>query len=126
MKNLTVITAALLALTFAHCKTKQKVSESSPASVAVVIPGDQELAIAQTRWPNTLPEELKAGHTIYTSKCNRCHRNFDVSEFSEKKWVHEIDDMSPKAKLTPEEKLKLTKYLLAYRESKEKDKLKTN
>jgi hypothetical protein len=35
--------------------------------------------------------------------------------------MHEIDDMSPKAKLTPEEKLKLTKYLLAYREAKEKN-----
>ncbi|MES2681665.1 MAG: hypothetical protein V4635_17350 [Bacteroidota bacterium] len=122
MKNLTLVTATLLALTFAHCKTKQKVTEPTPAPVAVVIPGEQQLAIAQTRWPNTLPEELKDGHTIYTSKCNRCHRNFDVSEFNEKKWIHEIDDMSPKAKLTPEEKLKLTKYLLAYREAKEKTK----
>jgi hypothetical protein len=36
---------------------------------------------------------------------------------SEKSWLHEIDDMSPKAELTAEEKLKLTKYILSFREA---------
>lgn len=116
-------TIALLALSLAYCKSKQKAVEAAP--VATTTPdgktaGELQMEIATTRWPGTITDELKEGQTIYTTKCNRCHKVFDISEFSEKKWLHEIDDMSPKAKLSAEEKLKLTKYILSYRETKEK------
>ncbi len=35
-----------------------------------------------------------------------------------KKWIRIIDEMSEKSKLSVEEKLKLTKYILSYRQEK--------
>lgn len=125
MKHLKIATISILALSLAYCKSKQKTVETPPATPVTAAgpsksPGEIQKEIVEARWPGTLEEELKEGQTIYTTKCTRCHKAYDITEFGEKKWLHEIDDMSPKAKLTAEEKLKLTKYVLSYRETKEK------
>lgn len=112
---------ALTLVLFTYCKSKQKAVEQPAAPVASgKSAGELQMEIAQARWPGTVAEELKQGQVIYTTKCNQCHAAFEIERFGEKKWLHEIDDMSPKAKLNPEEKLKLTKYILSYRETKEK------
>ena|SRR6218665_237683 len=121
-----VLPAALLAMMYCKPAKKSTATEAAPAPVAAaptatVNPeGQMQMEIANTRWPGTVAEELKEGHTIYTTKCTSCHKAFEISRFGEKQWLHEIDDMSPKARLTAEEKLKLTKYILSYRETKEK------
>ena len=126
MKFPLVILSALLIIGFAHCKAKQKTVQTGPPappplpSASGKNESEMQIQIAQLRWPNTVVEELNEGNTIYRTKCTKCHENFAVDTFSEKKWLHEIDDMSPKARLSPEEKLKLTKYLLSYRDTKEK------
>lgn len=93
-------------------KTEEKISFKETAAT------NKLMEIANGRWAGTSLEELGEGKNIYTGKCTKCHSNYPIEEFSEKKWLHEIDDMSPKAKLTSEEKLKLTKYILSYREMK--------
>lgn len=122
MRYLSLAGSALLVMTFSFCKSKQKASEAppAPAVASTKSAGELQLEIAQARWPGTIADELKEGQTIYTTKCTACHQAFNIAEFGEKKWLHEIDDMSPKAKLNPEQKLKLTKYILSYRETKEK------
>jgi mono/diheme cytochrome c family protein len=128
MKKLTRIIGFILMLGFVQCKTKQKAVESPSGSEATAIAGktagEIQMEIAAARWPGTVAEELKAGQITFTTKCTSCHQPYKIEGFSEKKWLHEIDDMSPRAKLSAEEKLKLTKYVLTYRETKEK--LKTN
>jgi cytochrome c5 len=116
MKNLNIFFATATLLAFAYCKSTKTASSSSnpPAAFA---PAEKQMQVAQNRWPNTTAEELKQGHTIFTTKCTECHKNYEITGFSEKKWLHEIDDMSPKAKLSPEEKLQLTKHILSYREA---------
>lgn len=74
------------------------------------------MSIANKRWPNTQAIELADGETIFKTKCTKCHIAYEIGGFSEKKWLHEIDDMSPKARLTPDEKLRLTKHILSYRD----------
>ncbi|MBX3164421.1 MAG: hypothetical protein KF900_08070 [Bacteroidetes bacterium] len=101
--------------------TVKPVIEEAPKGVAIKEAASNKiLEIANNRWANTTLEELAEGKAIFTdkAKCTRCHKAYPIEEFSEKKWLHEIDDMSPKAKLTADEKLKLTKYVLSYREYK--------
>lgn len=107
-----------ITIAFFACKGKQKAEYKTEA----FMPGDKELAVAQKTWPNTKLDELKEGNSIYRNQCSECHKNFEITKFSEKKWKHEIDDMSPKAKLTADQKDKLTKFILSYREANAADK----
>lgn len=100
-----------LALGLVYCKTKKESVKPAPAGAKTPID------IAVVKWPNTAQSELDEGKLIYETKCNTCHGLKKIVTRSEKNWIHEIDDMSPKAKLTAEEKLKLTKYILSYREA---------
>lgn len=131
MKATYFIGTALCALLLIHCKTNKQTTTTAatpaptpPPTVVVATPGSDnaiptQLQVAGKRWPGTEEAELEAGKLTYTTKCTRCHKAYRIEEFGEKKWLHEIDDMSPKARLTPEEKTKLTKYILSYRELKE-------
>lgn len=110
---ITLITAFFMS--FMSCKSNKG---NRSAVVEAYSPSTQQMDFANKRWLGTTEDELKQGQTIYTSKCTDCHKNFPVEKFSEKKWLHEIDDMSPKAKLTADEKTKLTKYLLSMRDTK--------
>lgn len=95
-----------------------EVPEEERVSVRELAVATKLMEIANSRWAGTTTEELSTGKSIYTGKCTRCHKNYPIEEFSEKKWLYEIDRMSPKAKLSEDEKLKLTKYILSYREMK--------
>jgi hypothetical protein len=112
MTKIYSITALSALLFFTYCKSTKTVAETK----AVVV-DEKQMAVVQTRWPNTLMDDVKQGQTIFTTKCNQCHANQVITDLSEKKWLHEIDDMSPKANLSAEEKLKLTKFILSYREA---------
>jgi len=103
-----IFTAAAGMLIVYSCKTSQKL---------VTEPGDKELAVAQQKWPGTTLAQLKEGEGIYKNECTQCHKNFAITKFTEKKWLHEIDDMSPKAKLNADQKEKLTRYILSFREA---------
>jgi cytochrome c5 len=116
---------SIITLCFTNCKSKKNAGTETPSSSSAATATTKNLAelqmeIVQARWPNTIAEELRTGQSIYEIKCTACHNAPVIEEFSEKKWLHEIDDMSPKAMLTADEKLKLTKYVLSYRESKER------
>jgi hypothetical protein len=114
MTHIKYIAAGFALLTLAYCKSTKTAIVTSPDAF---VPSDKQVEVAQKRWPNTATDELTQGRNIYVTKCTECHKTFEITKFSEKKWLHEIDDMSPKAKLTPDEKLKLTKHILSYREA---------
>jgi cytochrome c5 len=111
-------------LLLAYCKSTKSGSGSPSVSTpapevksAGYVPSDKQMDVAQRRWPNTVASEVSEGHLIYETRCSKCHMAFDIMEFSEIKWIHEIDKMAPKANLSPEEKLKLSKHILSYREA---------
>jgi cytochrome c5 len=106
MKYLFILVCAAVLI---QCKSKKAIANAELSG--------KELAVAQKTWPSTTLEELKEGEAVYKNQCTQCHKNFTITKFSEKKWKHEIDDMSPKAKLTDVQKEKLSKYILSYREA---------
>ncbi len=119
MKYITISLSALLILI--ACKTTkntQAAPSAAPVEEKLAVVTSTQLELAQKRWPNTQQIELTEGETIFKTKCKECHINYPITDFSEKKWLHEIDDMSPKAKLTSAEKLKLTKHILSFLDSK--------
>jgi len=110
MKYTLILLSAVLLM---NCKTKKEAGKEANT----FMPTEKELTVAQKSWPNTTLEELKEGNTIYRNDCSTCHKNFEVTRFGEAKWKKMIDIMAPKAKLTTEQKEKLTKFLLSYREA---------
>lgn len=81
---------------------------------------DPQLLIAQKRWAGTSSEELEEGKTIYYTKCASCHSPKKITKYSEDQWKETINVMAPRAKLSVEEKINLTKYILSYRETYQK------
>src|SRR5690349_11684120 len=109
MKTIYTILCGTALLSLAYCKSTKTTAKAAPAAFEV---SDKQLSIAQGRWPGATAEDIRRGHNIYTTRCVQCHGNFEITRFSEKKWLHEIDDMAPKANLLPEEKLDLTKHII--------------
>ena len=106
-KNKLLYTAFIFAnLLFIYC--------AGPKTIAAV-PNDNQLSIATKRWPDATLETLKAGHTIYITKCNTCHGLKSIPTRSEENWLKEISEMAPKAKLTASETETLSRYILSAR-----------
>lgn len=99
-----------LTILLVNCKSSKK----STTTIDKQVPTEKELNGYKKINSNITLAELQAGHKIYYTKCNTCHQNFTITDFNEKKWRHEIEDMSPKAELTEDEKSKLTLYILSY------------
>ena len=117
MKKIKYPIIALGLLFLAYCKTTKK-SEAPPSPLKeAYVPSVKQLEVVEKRWPSTSPDDIKMGQSIFVTKCTECHQAYEITGFSEKKWLHEIEDMSPKAKLTAVEKLQLTKHILSYREA---------
>ena len=62
-----------------------------------------------------LPEELSQASAVYTSKCAKCHKFYNPADYRRVEWDSWMRKMSRKAKLTPEQKSLLTKYLETFR-----------
>ncbi|MBI2722019.1 MAG: hypothetical protein HYX39_07580 [Bacteroidetes bacterium] len=111
MKNTFYLLSFTVVLAIAACKSSSKIINTYELTPT-------QTEIAKKRWPQSDAAKLSHGKSIYTNQCTQCHKTFVIESFSEKKWNHEIDDMSPKANLTPEEKQDLTYFILSYREMK--------
>lgn len=115
MKHLIVL--LFLAISLMYCTSKKKSSTTTTTASTSTASNDVILSVAQKRWNGTTQADLDEGKKIFTTKCTKCHEEMKIAPRSEKSWLHEIDDMSPKADLTADEKLKLTKYILSVREA---------
>ncbi|MBL7933487.1 MAG: hypothetical protein JNL60_16395 [Bacteroidia bacterium] len=130
MRSIKYFGAAFVLLALAYCKSTKTNTSSASNNTAEetkmpavsFTPSEKQLQIAQTRWPNTTADELSQGYSIYTTNCNKCHVLYNITEFGEKKWIHEISDMAPKAELNKEQTAKLTKHILSFREANAKPK----
>jgi mono/diheme cytochrome c family protein len=110
LSKITIV--ALAAIMMTACGSSKKSSAPSAAAPSI-IPGEAQLTAIKAKYPDATAEQLKQGHSIYIGACTNCHGQKNIFKRSEASWLHEIDDMSPKAKLTAVEKDALTKYILA-------------
>lgn len=77
-------------------------------------PGSEELAAIQVKYKDVTYEKLKLGYTLYAkSACISCHGAVPVYNYREDKWAFIIEDMAYRAKLGPEQKDAVLKYVLA-------------
>lgn len=114
MKKTFLFLSAALLIGVAACKTTSYAKTIDKYEVS-----SQQNEIAKKRWAESDAVKLSHGKSIFTKQCTECHQAFVIEKFSEKKWNHEIDDMSPKAKLSPQEKQDLTYFVLSYLEMKQ-------
>ena len=56
---------------------------------------------------------IAAGHTIYTTKCTKCHGDKGVGNYTATRWEGILKAMAPKAKLTETETAQVAAYVKA-------------
>jgi hypothetical protein len=61
-------------------------------------------------------EEIKVAKKLYLTKCAKCHKFYDPAGYSDAEWRKWMDKMSRKAKLKPDQKEILSKYLETFRD----------
>lgn len=135
---------ALTILLVAACHTSKKTTTSTAvattsteavpaatvASVPTVIakpangiyePGTEELKAIQAQHSDVTLDKLKQGYVLYAqSACISCHPAQNIYNYDEFKWNMIINDMAYRAKLAPEQKDAVLKYVLAIKASQTK------
>ena len=112
MKKIIVLVGVIIYLV--NCTSSKRSTTNLSDSY---LPTQKELTVAQKINSSITLADLKNGHAIYFNQCIECHKAYDIPKFSERKWKHEIDDMSPKANLTDAQIILLSNYVLSFREA---------
>jgi hypothetical protein len=76
-------------------------------------PTGGDVARVQAVWPDATLEELTLGRTTYVRRCAGCHQLFLPETRSAERWARSLDEMGEKAKLTPEERRVIERFLVA-------------
>src|SRR5262249_24754582 len=56
-------------------------------------------------------QDAKAARKLYSSKCARCHKLYDPTNYSDSDWRTWMDKMNRKAKLKPDQVELLSRYV---------------
>lgn len=119
-KSTTSATPATSANTTTVVATPTTVAEISSIPKAIRTndgiyePGSEELAAIQLKYKEVTIEKLREGYTLYAkSACISCHGAVPIYNYREDKWAFIIHDMAYRAKLTPDQKDAVHKYVLA-------------
>jgi len=65
--------------------------------------------------------DTTAARRLYRTKCLRCHKEYNPANYSDAAWRDWMDRMSRKAKLKPDQKELLTRYLDDVRKQKQNE-----
>ena len=63
-------------------------------------------------------KDLQAARKLYNAKCAKCHKFYDPANYSAEEWNVWMAKMSKKAKLKPNQKELLTRFLNTFRSTK--------
>lgn len=55
---------------------------------------------------------LKKGRELYVNNCASCHQLYAPNKYDSKTWIHNLDEMQSKAKITDEQKKMIFDYLV--------------
>lgn len=67
------------------------------------------------RWPDSSEASLKRGRRLFVDRCSGCHSLVLPREHSGEEWPDYLDAMSERARLTPQERELVLRYLLGQR-----------
>jgi len=88
------------------------VVKSVKTADGVYEPGEEELAAIQPQYKDATLAQLKEGYTLYAkSACISCHGTVNIYSYPKEKWFFIIPDMAYRAKLTPEQKESVFRYV---------------
>ena len=57
------------------------------------------------------PQETRTAQKIYTTKCAKCHKFYDLAEYSQADWNEWLQKMGRKSKLNSQQYALLSRYL---------------
>ncbi len=102
MKKITIIASTLILVA---CGSAKMISISQA-----------DVDRAATKYPGITSEHLVEGQKLYAANCAKCHTLFAPGKFSEKRWNHEIIQMSGKdyANIDAKTQESITKYILTF------------
>ena len=70
---------------------------------------------AVSRWPDSSEASLKRGRRLFVDRCSGCHSLVLPRQHSEEEWVEWLDAMQERARLTPQERELVMRYLAGQR-----------
>ena len=76
-------------------------------------PTAQDAEWASRRWRTTTLEDLQKGRAVYVQKCAGCHNLHTPEQYSPTEWEGYVAYMAEDAKLTAEEQVLITRFLVA-------------
>lgn len=117
IKHFIISTVFLSFFSFCKLNSEHKSTAQTTAQTPLYPIDEGTKGVAAKRWPETPVSDLVKGLSIYNANCSKCHELPKIEQFSERKWLHEIDEMAPKAELSTSQKDLLSKYVLSFRES---------
>lgn len=100
--------------------TSLALAGSIGCAAALRQPGVQDAQAAATRWPGTTLTDLERGRSLYVRRCSSCHTLHLPSERAAGEWPGLVEKMSRKARLTPEQQLDITRFVVALAPSGER------
>ena len=102
MRKLTIIASTLLLFACGGAK--------------IISISQADVERAATKYPGITSEQLAEGQKLYAANCAKCHTLHAPGKFGEKRWNHEIDEMSGKeyANIDAKTKESITKYILTF------------
>lgn len=77
------------------------------------------LDAAKKRWPDASVESLERGRATFSKRCRECHRLPQPASHTSQEWTKILGKMSKLAKLDPEQKDDVLRYLVAAREARQ-------
>lgn len=105
MKKIVLFSFIILSIAIG-CRSKKKTSSSTADNSEAA-----QLAAAKVKFPDATEGDMKKGHELYFGTCTKCHSAKTITSISEEEWPSIIDRMAKKAKITPEEKDAVLKYV---------------
>jgi len=120
-----VMLSIVLVCCKSHAPATKSTAASTSSSAATVdnpapnslVPGDNDVTIAQSHWPGTSLTNLADGFSLYTNKCVDCHEAKLPQDFSVDEWNAILPKMGRKAHLDSLQYISVYRYVLAKRET---------
>ncbi len=75
-------------------------------------PTELDVARVKDKWPDLTLAQLQEGQQIFKARCHKCHGLRAADHEPPGDWPHVLNTMAKKAKLTPEERAHVERYLV--------------
>lgn len=82
------------------------------ACTPLFYPTSKDVERARHLWHDADSLQLVTGRQLYIDRCGTCHYLYRPHQFTPEEWKHNIDEYADEAKLTPQEKQLILRYLI--------------